>query len=100
MASQAVSGSETRPPDPGLRLLTRVGDFISRHTRFDRGHIALQSSRTETIRVTLRQTFQPLLEMKMSTGVGDLPADALVVTDAAMSVRIEQRLDQCWICWS
>lgn len=81
MASDAGSGSEAGPPDPGLRLLTRVGDFIATHTRFDRGHIALQSSRSETIRVTLRQTFQPLIEMKRSAGAGDLPADTRVVPD-------------------
>jgi hypothetical protein len=87
-----TSGSDPAPPDPvpldsGLRLLTRAGDFIATHTRFDRGHIALQSSRSETVKVVLRQAFRVRLDVKRSTGSGDLPADAIAVADADAVAR-------------
>ena len=30
--------------DPGIRLLTKIGDFVEPLTRFDRGHLTLESS--------------------------------------------------------
>lgn len=81
------NGSDPAPPDPGLRLLTRVGDFIAAHTRFDRGHVALHSNRSETVKVALRQAFRVSLDVKRSAGAGDLPADATVAADADAAMR-------------
>ncbi len=35
--------------DPGIRLLTKIGDFVEPLTRFDRGHLTLQSSQHHAI---------------------------------------------------
>jgi hypothetical protein len=87
VASDAGSGSDPAPPDPGLRLLTRAGDFIATHTRFDRGHIALQSSQSEIVAVVLRQAFRVGLDVKQSSAAGDLPADAIAMADAGAAAR-------------
>lgn len=90
MASDAGSDPgppDPGPPDPGLRLLTQVGDFIATHTRFDRGHIALQTSRSDTVRVVLRQSFRIGLDVKRTSGAGALPDEAIVQPDASGAER-------------
>lgn len=73
--------------DPGIRLLTKIGDFVEPLTRFDRGHLTLQSSQHINIDVIARQVFRVGFETARSEGNGGLPAGVLQVETAAALVR-------------
>ncbi len=69
--------------DPGIRLLTRIGDFVEPLTRFDRGHVALESSDHANVDVVVRQAFRVMFETTRSEGNGGLPQGVTEVADAA-----------------
>jgi hypothetical protein len=73
--------------DPGIRLLTKIGDFVEPLTRFDRGHLTLQSSQHINIDVIARQVFRVGFETSRSEGNGGLPAGVLQVADATALTR-------------
>jgi hypothetical protein len=73
--------------DPGIRLLTKVGDFVEPLTRFDRGHLSLESSEHVTIDVAARQTFRVVFETSRSEGNGGLPDGVTPVADAVALAR-------------
>ena len=83
----ADAGEEGFTTDPGIRLLTRIGDFVEPLTRFDRGHLTLESSHHANIDVTARQVFRVVLETIRSQGNGGLPAGVILTTDAADTQR-------------
>lgn len=73
--------------DPGIRLLTRIGDFVGPLTRFDRGHLALESSEHVNVDVVVRQAFRVTFETSRSEGNGALPQGVTEVGDAASLER-------------
>lgn len=73
--------------DPGIRLLTKIGDFVEPLTRFDRGHLTLESSEHANIDVAVRQTFRVVFETNRSEGNGGLPAGVTQVADPAALAR-------------
>lgn len=79
--------------DPGIRLLTKIGDFVEPLTRFDRGHLTLESSQHVSIDVVARQIFRVVFETVRSEGNGGLPAGVTPTADAAAMTRdIETQL--------
>lgn len=79
--------------DPGIRLLTKIGDFVEPLTRFDRGHLTLESSQHVSIDVVARQIFRVVFETVRSEGNGGLPTDVTPAADAvAMTRDIETQL--------
>lgn len=73
--------------DPGIRLLTRIGDFVGPLTRFDRGHLALESSEHIDVDVVVRQAFRVTFETTRTEGDGGLPPGVTEVDDAASLER-------------
>ena len=73
--------------DPGIRLLTRIGDFVEPLTRFDRGHLTLESSHHVTVDVIARQVFRVVFETTRSEGNGGLPTGVTLTADAAATQR-------------
>lgn len=79
--------------DPGIRLLTRIGDFVEPLTRFDRGHLTLESSQYVNVDVIARQVFRVVFETVRSEGNGALPAGAIEVADKdALGRECERQL--------
>jgi hypothetical protein len=79
--------------DPGIRLLTKIGDFVEPLTRFDRGHLTLEGSQHVLVDVAVRQTFRVVFEVNRSEGDGDLPVGVTRLADAAELTReIEAQL--------
>lgn len=81
-----TAGSSTEggvATDPGIRLLTRIGDFVEPLTRFDRGHIALESSEHVNVDVIVRQAYRVAFETTRSEGNGALPPGVTELADAA-----------------
>ncbi|RZA11224.1 MAG: hypothetical protein EOP93_23720, partial [Lysobacteraceae bacterium] len=76
--------------DPGIRLLTKIGDFVEPLTRFDRGHLILESSQHVTIDVIARQVFRVAFETISAEGNGALPAGVAQTADAAATQRDSQ----------
>ena len=62
--------------DPGIRLLTKIGDFVEPLTRFDRGHLTLESSQHVSVDILARQAFRVVFETVRSEGNGGLPSQA------------------------
>lgn len=87
MASGANSEGTSGQTDPGIRLLTRIGDFVEPLTRFDRGHLSLEGSEHTIIDVIARQTFHVTFETSRSEGNGPLPPGVMQVADAAALTR-------------
>lgn len=84
----AGSGSdEGFTTDPGIRLLTKIGDFVEPLTRFDRGHLTLESSQHVNVDVIARQAFRVVFETTRSEGNGGLPAGVTLVADATALAR-------------
>ncbi|HPN07000.1 MAG TPA: hypothetical protein PK050_14410 [Hyphomonadaceae bacterium] len=83
----ADAGEQGLTTDPGIRLLTRIGDFVEPLTRFDRGHLTLESSHHANIDVIARQVFRVVFETTRSEGNGGLPAGVILTTDAADTQR-------------
>lgn len=83
----ADAGEQGVATDPGIRLLTRIGDFVEPLTRFDRGHLTLESSHHANIDVIARQVFRVVFETIRSEGNGGLPAGVTLTTDAADTQR-------------
>jgi len=73
--------------DPGIRLLTKIGDFVEPLTRFDRGHLTLESSRHVTVDVIARQVFRVAFATTRSEGNGGLPAGVTQTADTAAAQR-------------
>lgn len=73
--------------DPGIRLLTKIGDFVEPLTRFDRGHLTLESSQHVSVDVVARQVFRVVFETVRSEGNGGLPAGVTQTADAATLAR-------------
>ncbi len=73
--------------DPGIRLLTKIGDFVEPLTRFDRGHLTLEGSQHVSVDVAVRQTFRVVFEVNRSEGDGDLPVGVTRLADAAELTR-------------
>ncbi len=79
--------------DPGIRLLTKIGDFVEPLTRFDRGHLTLESSQHVNVAVIARQVFRVVFETVRSEGNGALPEGAMQVADAAaLGLECERQL--------
>ncbi len=87
MAAGANSDGGSGVTDPGIRLLTKIGDFVEPLTRFDRGHLTLESSEHAVIDVAARQTFRVTFETGRSEGNGGLPPGVTEVADAAALAR-------------
>lgn len=87
MAAGGNSDGASGVTDPGIRLLTKIGDFVEPLTRFDRGHLTLESSEHVVIDVAARQTFKVVFETGKSEGNGALPPGVTQVADAAALVR-------------
>ena len=87
MASGANSEGSSGTTDPGIRLLTRIGDFVGPLTRFDRGHLSLEGSEHSIVDVIARQTFRVTFETSRSEGNGPLPPGVTQVTDATALTR-------------
>lgn len=83
----ADAGEEGFKTDPGIRLLTKIGDFVEPLTRFDRGHLALESSQHVNVDVIARQVFRVTFETARREGNGGLPAGVTLTTDAAATQR-------------
>lgn len=69
--------------DPGIRLLTKIGDFVEPLTRFDRGHLTLESSQHVNVDIAARQVFRVFFETTRSEGNGGLPQGVTLTADAA-----------------
>lgn len=82
VASGASSDETIGITDPGIRLLTKIGDFVEPLTRFDRGHLALESSDHRTVDVLARQTFRIAFDITHTQGIGALPEGVTEVVDA------------------
>ncbi len=83
----------TTPEDPSLRLLTRIADFVEPLTRFDRGHLALETSQHRTIELAARQIFRVGLDFVRAEGQGPLPDGVMEVANgAALAVEAEAQL--------
>lgn len=79
--------------DPGLRLLTRIADFVEPLTRFDRGHFVLEASQHRIIVTAARQVFRVKLDFEQSEAPGDLPQAAVPMASAsAMAAEAEAQL--------
>jgi hypothetical protein len=87
VAAGANSDGGYGPTDPGIRLLTKIADFVEPLTRFDRGHLTLETSEHVNIDVLARQVFRVSLDALRSEGNGGLPPGATVVADAATLTR-------------
>ncbi len=88
----AGSGSdEGFTTDPGIRLLTKIGDFVEPLTRFDRGHLTLESSQHVNVDVIARQVFRVVFETTRSDANGGLPAGVTLVADAAAMAQESTR---------
>jgi hypothetical protein len=87
VASGANSDGSSGTTDPGIRLLTRIGDFVEPLTRFDRGHLSLEASEHAITDIIARQTFRVTFETRRSEGNGPLPPDVTAVADAAALAR-------------
>ncbi len=83
----AGAGEEGFTTDPGIRLLTRIGDFVEPLTRFDRGHLTLESSQHVNVDVVARQVFRVTFETIRSDANGGLPAGVTLTADAADTQR-------------
>lgn len=83
----AGAGEQGITTDPGIRLLTKIGDFVEPLTRFDRGHLTLESSQHVTVDVIARQTFRVAFETTRSEGNGALPTGVTPAPDAAATLR-------------
>lgn len=83
----AGAGDQGFTTDPGIRLLTRIGDFVEPLTRFDRGHLTLETSQHVNVDVIARQVFRVTFETVRSEGNGGLPAGVTPTTDAADMAR-------------
>ena len=83
----ADAGEQGFKTDPGIRLLTRIGDFVEPLTRFDRGHLTLESSQHVNVDVIARQGFRVVFETTRSEGNGGLPAGVTQTLDAAATSR-------------
>jgi hypothetical protein len=90
MIVTAGAGEEEVMTDPGIRLLTKIGDFVEPLTRFDRGHLILESSQHVTIDVIARQVFRVAFETISAEGNGALPAGVAQTADAAATQRDSQ----------
>ena len=73
--------------DPGIRLLTKIGDFVEPLTRFDRGHLTLESSQHVNVDVVARQVFRVTFETTHREGNGGLPPGVTLKPDAAAMAR-------------
>jgi hypothetical protein len=73
--------------DPGISLLTKIGDFVEPLTRFDRGHLTLHSSDHVRVEVAVRQVFKVMFAATPSSGNGQLPAGVIQVENAAALAR-------------
>lgn len=73
--------------DPGIRLLTKIGDFVEPLTRFDRGHLTLESSQHVVIDVIARQLFRVTFDTTYNQGNGTLPIGVTQTPDAATTRR-------------
>ena len=73
--------------DPGIRLLTKIGDFVEPLTRFDRGHLTLESSQHVNVDVVARQVFRATFETTHREGNGGLPPGVTLTPDAAAMAR-------------
>ena len=70
----AGSGSdEGFTTDPGIRLLTKIGDFVEPLTRFDRGHLTLESSQHVNVDVIARQVSAWCSKRRAATRMADCP---------------------------
>jgi len=85
--SSSDGGSIT---DPGIRLLTKIGDFVEPLTRFDRGHLTLESSQHVNVDVVVRQVFRVAFETTHSEGNGGLPPGVTLAADAAAMARTSE----------
>ncbi|MDP3492773.1 MAG: hypothetical protein Q8R82_06630 [Hyphomonadaceae bacterium] len=76
--------------DPGIRLLTKIGDFVEPLTRFDRGHLTLESSQHVNVDVVARQVFRVAFETIRSEGNGGLPQGVMLAADAAAMAQLSE----------
>lgn len=76
--------------DPGIRLLTKIGDFVEPLTRFDRGHLTLESSQHESVDVIARQVFRVAFETVRSEGNGGLPEGVVQAANVAAMARASE----------